>query len=358
MNKLDFYISRNFFNTLIFALVAFSLIFVIVDLVEFLDKFIDKQVPRITILTYYIYYLPYILVLVVPIAVLLASLFSIGQLARYNELTAMQTSGISLYRIALPLLISGFIISLLMILFGESVVPIASQRKFAIKREYLDQVPQQIFTKQSNINILQSENERINIGYFDSETNIAHDVTVQRYSSGVLLSRLDARKMIWQNNRWLLQDGISRQFQAGGEIARPFLQQEVNHFPFRPADLKKAQKQPDEMNYSELRQFITQIIHNGANPQRWLVELHLKIAFPFTNFIIVLFGIPLASLQKRSGAALGFGISLAICFLFFGLVKTFQAIGYNGMFAPWFAAWASNFIIGGIGIILLINVKK
>ncbi|HDL17515.1 MAG TPA: YjgP/YjgQ family permease [Bacteroidetes bacterium] len=358
MNKLDIYISKKFLFTLLFALITFTVFFIIIDMVEYLDKFIDQQVPKNIIADYYLYYIPYMVVLIMPIAILLASLFSVGQLARYNELTAMQTSGISLYRIAFPLILIGFIISLAMFYFGEYVVPEAARKKFAIKRQYLDRVPRQITGKQNNISVLQSENERTNIAYFDVETNIAHDVTEQKYASGRLLTRLDAKRMIWRDGKWILQDGISRDFSNNREVVKQFSEKELTNFPFDLADLKKAQKQPDEMNSKELKKFIGQIIHNGADPQKWLVDLNLKYAFPFTNFIIILFGIPLASLQKRSGAALGFGISLAICFIFFGMVKTLQAFGHNGLLNPVVSAWGSNLFFGTIGILLMVKAKK
>ena len=112
------------------------------------------------------------------------------------------------------------------------------------------------------------------------------------------------------------------------------------------------------MNYFELKKFIRQIERNGANAKKWLVDLHLKIAFPFSSFVMVLFGFPLAAMQKKSGKALGFGISLGICFVFFGLVKTLQTLGYNGVLAPWLAAWGSIFIVSGLGILLMIKSKK
>lgn len=358
MNKLDIYISKKFIGVLFFALVAFSFFFIIVDLVETLDKFIDKQVPKNIVFQYYLFSLPYMVVLIMPIAVLLASLLSIGTLARFNELAAMQTSGISLYRIASPLFVIGIILSAFMFVFGDYVVPVANRNKFEIKRGYIDRVPRQISSKQNNICILQSENERTNIVFFDTETNIAHDVTIQKYSSGKLLTRLDAKQMIQQDGNWLLKDGIFRDFQGGSESAEFFSQYKLTNFPFDMQDIKKAQKHPDEMNTRELKKFIYQIIRNGADPQKWLVDLYLKYSFPFSNFVIIFFGIPLATMQKRSGAALGFGISLVICFVFFGLFRTFQAIGHNGLLDPMIAAWVSNIVFGIIGLVLLIKVKK
>lgn len=358
MKKLDIYLSKHFLQILFFILIAVSFFFIIIDMVEFLDKFIDEDVPRNIVFKYYLYYLPFIFELVMPMAVLLASLISIGQKARYNELAAMQTSGISLYRISLPILVIGFLVSAFMVAFAEFIVAPANQKKFEIKREYLDKVPRQISTKQNNITFLQNENELTNIEYFDSEENVAYKVTVYKYDSGKLLSRIDAKQMVWKNNNWILTDGISRTFRTEEEIVEPFSEKRLNDFPFLLTDLKKAQKQPDEMNFRELKKFIQQIIINGADPQKWLVDLYLKISFPFSNLIIIIFGIPLASIRRRGGTALGFGLGLVIIFVYYGLIRTFQAIGHNGIIDPMVAAWAGNILFGTLGLVLMIKAKK
>lgn len=358
MNKFDQYISRQFLNTLIFSVVIFTIFFIIVDLAENLDKFIDRDVPTDIVIQYYIYFIPYIIIFIIPIAVLLSTLFSVGQLAHHNELVAMQTSGVSLNRIAMPLLILGFIISVLMTLFTEYVMPPASKEKFAIKRKYLDRVSEKIFAQQNNINILQNENERIFISHFDSRENTAHDVSVQEYISGSLISRIDAKKMQWQEDHWVMQEGVSRTFTEGREQIVTFATRELHNFKVDPTELGNVQKKPDEMNFGELRKFIRRVERNGSDSTKWLVDLHMKFSFPFSSFVIVLFGIPLASSRKRSGKALGFGISLGICFLFFGLVKTLQTLGYNAILPPILASWGSNIIIIGLGMLLLAKARK
>ena len=134
MSKLDRYISRQFLNILWFVLIAATAFFIIVDLVENLDRFIDRDVPSGIIVQYYIFFIPFILEFIMPIAVLIACLFSVAQLSRHNEISAMQTAGISLYRIALPLFAVGFVICIVMILFAEYVMPPASEAKFDTSR--------------------------------------------------------------------------------------------------------------------------------------------------------------------------------------------------------------------------------
>ncbi|MFQ5824695.1 MAG: LPS export ABC transporter permease LptG [bacterium] len=350
MKILDRYILRRFIMILGFALLTFLLIFIIVDLIGNLDKFIDKKVPKLIILEYYAFYIPFILVLVLPVAMLLASLFSMGQMARYNELTAIKSVGISLNIILLPLLIFSIFVSLSALIFGEKIVPPANQSRTNIKNEYMDSINKRIHTKITNIFLREKDNRRIFIGYYDSHDKTAHKVSVQKYNDNQIVERVDAPKMKWEDSTWVLLNGYRRSFSGVNEKASPFKILRDSSFDFNPEQLAESQKAPEDMSYGELETFIREVIRNGGNPNRWLVDLHLKISIPFANFIMVLFGAPLASNKKRSGAIVGFIVSLVICFFYFGFVKFTQTLGHNGGLSPWLAAWLANgfFLISGI----------
>jgi lipopolysaccharide export system permease protein len=129
-------------------------------------------------------------------------------------------------------------------------------------------------------------------------------------------------------------------------------------FSFLPKDLARIQKKPEEMNYFELRQFIQKMRAAGVDPTKWLVDLQFKLAFPFTNLIIVLLGIPLATTTRRSGPALGFGMSLIIVFIFFGMIKITQSLGHDRVLSAFWAAWFSDFFFGFLGVGLLVRARK
>ena len=107
LNKLDQYLIRQFCVILGISVLGFLSIFIIVDLIENLDRFMDNKVPSKIVLEYYIYTLPYFISIGLPMAVLISTVFSLGNMVKRNEWTAMKASGISIYRIALPLIICG-----------------------------------------------------------------------------------------------------------------------------------------------------------------------------------------------------------------------------------------------------------
>lgn len=384
MRLLDQYISRKFLFNLIFALTAFASIFITVDLVEALSDYIDKQVPGMVIASYYFYFLPYIIVLTMPVAMLLASMFSVGQLSKYNEITAMKAAGQSLYRILLPILAIALLASGVMVMFAEKVVPVANQRKIEIKNRYIERVPQNLPTRLSNLYFQESVNSgaahqdgkaansfgaqvrRVFIGYYDDATKTAQKISIQNYNGIFIVERIDALQMRWReraanqsNGVWEILHGYRRRFEGDREaVATRFDTLAMPELSFTPQVLTQVQKEPEEMSYGELQKFIDEVARNGGNPERWLVDLYLKISFPLANFIIVLFGAPLAAGKVRSGGAVGVAMSLVICFLYFGTVKTSQSMGQNGTLDPLLAAWLGNLIFLAAGAVILVKARK
>ena len=106
-------------------------------MMENLDDFIDQNVRGPIILQYYLVFIPEIIRLMLPVAVLLAALFTVGKMSNLNELTAMKSSGMSIYRFILPFLFIGFMIALLSIYFGGYIVPYANKTKVYIEQNYM-----------------------------------------------------------------------------------------------------------------------------------------------------------------------------------------------------------------------------
>lgn len=359
MKILDKYITRHFLGTLLFALIAFSVIYIIIDAVGFMDKFIDRNVSFFIVTKYYIFYLPYIIILTLPVATLLASLFSVGQLARYNELVAMQSSGLSMYKILSPLFVLGILISLFAAYAGERFIPYTNQIKKDTYQTYVNKIKKtntDLPTKDISLQI--DENRWLLIGFYDTDDSTAFKVSIQNYRQNMLVKRIDAPRMTRENERWRLVNGYVRQFLNDRETAQSFDELELADLRFKPQDIARVQKKAEEMSYWELKDFIEEVRRTGGNPDRWLVDLYLKLAFPFANLIIILFGAPLASRKTRSGTALSFGISLFICFVYFGIIKVGQSLGHNGTLPPLIAAWMGNIFFALGAIYILIKSSK
>ena len=357
MKLLDIYLIKKFLLNLIFGICAFVVVFLVIDIVENIDKFIDKDAEASIIALYYLYFIPNIISLTLPITMLLATLFSIGNMSKYNEIVAQKSAGVSLYRFFAPLFVLAFIISVLAGLFSETIVPWASQRKEDIYRYDIKKNPKNIGKNRNNIYIQDSENRKTSVGFFNGAKNEAQRVSLFYFDGPILQKRLDAKTMIWQDQKWVLRNVVERKFENSNEEIVNYPKLTITDLRFKPENLLELQRKPEEMSYTELDKFIDEMLAIGSEARKWIVELYLKISYPFANFIIVLFGAPLAARKRRGGNAVGIGISLLVCFIYYFFVTTGRVMGHQGTLPPLLAAWFGNIIFTFAGLFAFIKAR-
>ena len=196
-------------------------------------------------------------------------------------------------------------------------------------------------------------------GFFDGYQLTAYNVTVLYRKGNSISQRIDAKNMKWVDNNWVFQGVIKRLFNNNEKMEKlaKLSGLELN---VKPEDLSIIQIKPEEMNYAELKKFINKLKSLGGDATGWSVNLYQKLSFPFSNFIIVLFGIAFASTGWRGGgAAKGYAISLLICFLYYGInVSMGPILGQKGLLHPALAAWLGNIIFGTFGVIVLVKTPK
>ena len=369
MSILDRYIVRQFLITFFFGLLTFLLIFVVIDMMEKLDDFIDASAPLQTVVQYYLAFMPEIIKLMTPVAMLLGVLFVVGRLSNQNELAAMKASGLSLYRLLLPFVLVALIVSLLSIYFNGWIVPYANGKKAAIERAHVH--PSQGNRSTLPLFFQDGRTRLVSINYYDNTNQSGARVSVEEFSDSdltVLRRRYDARQMEWGRTAtsvgdslregWILRTGTIREFEGESQRLSTFERLPLGTLSITPVDIEKKQRKPDEMNYPELRQFIQHQQRAGQDVSRWMVDLHSKIAFPFASVIVVLFGVPFASIKRRGGVAIDFGVCVAVTFTYLGFMKTSQVFGYNGDLSPLFTAWLANLIFLVLAVFNLFRVQK
>jgi len=361
MKLLDRYIIRQFLLTALFSLIAVTIVFVVIDVMEKLDDFIDHNTTLPVIAEYYLYFIPEIIKLVTPVAMLLASLFTTARMSAQNELTAMKSGGVSLYRIMVPYLGVAIVVSALSIYFNGWVVPSANKTKFTIERVHLKK--DVISGSGANIFFQDGPARIVSLGYYDEKRKTASRVSIQDFGERdltIIVGRVDAVSISWDSTsrQWILRNGIRRWFNEGKERLESFTTQPAGTLNFQPDDLRKKQEKPDEMEYYALEEFIQNQERAGQDVSRWLVAFYSKISFPFASVIVILFGVPFSSVKRRGGAGVQLGISLLICFIYLIVMKVSQVFGYNGDVNPLLTAWAANILFALGAVVIIFRVRK
>jgi lipopolysaccharide export system permease protein len=359
MKILDKYLIRQFIQTIMFGLLAFTMIFIVVDAMENLDDFIDQDLPAYEILHYYFVFAPEIIKLITPVAVLFAALFTAGKASNLSELTAMRASGMSMYRFMTPFIITTIIISVLSLYFGGYVVPMANKTKVHIEQVYLKKG---IRFSQSNIYFQDSKTRIVSIGFFDNVTNTANRVSIQEFNNANLTemtSRIDVARLKYDSltNAWMAVRGVARSFNEGGQTATYLDSLKIDYINFKPIDITKKQRKTQEMNLDELDELILSQERTGNDPTSTLIEYHSRYAFAFTSLIIVLFGLPISANKRKGGLAVQIGISILLTFIYLVFMKISQAFGKNGALDPLLTAWFANIFFSIAAIIAIIKLR-
>jgi lipopolysaccharide export system permease protein len=358
---LDRYILTQTLRTILVGLLAFIAIFVSLDMVENVDDFVDNDVGLLTVLKYYAFQIPHIFTLTLPVAVLISCLFTVGQMARHSELVAIKASGIRFSRTVVPLVTAGLITSILSLGVSELIEPGANSIVRNIKANEIKKGSKK---RQPRIRANISYRGKDGVFYFapeyDTRRNVMKDVVVEKSSEGRLVFRLNAAQASWQESIWVFSEAWVRWFGEDGEVEREAY---VPQGPFSalsdaPSDIVREQRQPEEMSYRELLHLVTRINESGGDSTRYRVGLNMKIAFPFTNLIVVLIGSPLSARLRRGGLAVGVGLGLSLTFVYYGFIRVGQTLGDHSVLPPIISAWLGNLFFGICGVILTFRAEK
>ncbi len=356
---LDRYMIGQFFKTFFFAIFALCVVFVIVDLIENIDDFIDSNSGADVIFKYYIYYLPSIIKLLTPVATLLAALFTVGRLSTSSEIVAMKSGGVSLYRILLPFLVVGGLISLFQVYFCGWVVPQSIQEKSKIEtvNMKLGSATGPIY----DLYFRESPNRNLIMMYYNPDTYQGNQAALETYSESKhprMLERIESQGIFWDTlqKKWFMTNVIIRDYRNRQIIftKRDTMQLKMSITHNQLITLKKK---TEEMNYIELRDYIQLLKNGGKDVRKQMVEYHGNYAYPFASIVVVLFGVPFASIKRRGGMAVQIGAALLVSFIYILSTKFSQTIGYSGGWNPIIAGWLANIIFAVLGLFVIFKTK-
>lgn len=361
MTIIDRYILKKFLATFALSIVAFIVIFIAIDLMENLDQFLDHNATIGVMASYYLYFLPEMIRLLVPMSMLLASLFTTAKLVEQSEWTSMKAAGLSIGRFMAPILCLAVLAAALSIWFNGWVVPRANKEKFSIERTHMGKS----LTSSAQFNLYFRDHERrmVVMNYFEEATASASRVSLIWFGDDegkTVVRRIDAPIARWtEQGGWTLVNAVERLFTDSVHekvIAYPTLV--MTDLSVTPDELRKRQLQDEEMTNTELKEFLDRERFAGADVTRRTVDYYAKLSFPFASVIVVLFGVPFASMGGRRGAAVQIGVCMLVCFVYFILTTMINAIGSAGVPPPLMTAWLPNALFAAVALVVFAKARK
>ena len=361
MNIIFKYISINFIKFYAICISSFLLVYLIIDFMGKFWKLSSRGVPALDIGIFFLSKSPFIINQISPMATLLATILTLGIMSRNSEITVMKSSGISVFKLSIPILLLSFLISLFSIASGEYLLPYSNKiyKKIDRYRPGRDNI-NRLF-KRDKIWYFGKKNI-YNIDLLDPKKEILYGITIlQRDDNYAILRRIDAETATWKKDRWVFQEGTIRSFGrnfADAIKVTSFEEQQID-LEEKFSDFTVIVKSSKEMNFAELSKHIEKLKRMGLDYKKYMVDLMAKIAFPLVNFILPLIGIPFSLKTGRSaGMASGVGISIVIGFSYWVAMAFCVSLGHTGLLPPFIAAFGSNIIFGIAGFISIIRIRS
>lgn len=355
MKTIDRYITSQFIKVWLVCVLGAPLLFIIIRLTDDLDTYLSRGLTAGEVFLAYVYEFPYQMALSFPVASLFGAVFTIAVMSRHFEITAAKASGISFYRIMAPILVLGAVLSLVALALGE-VVPITNR----LRAETLGEHGRSGRTARSQFVYGADGGRAYTIRRLSVAENRIEGILIDREGTGPRYPtyRLYAPRAVWEDGAWRLQKGVLHLYPERDRIVTFGFDTLIQRdFSETPDELLAEPKDPEEMNYQELGRFIQSIQRSGGDVRALVVERMLKIAFPFSCVIIVLFGAPLGMSTGRRGPAVGVGVALATVLIYLIMVRIAQGMGAGGLLPPWLAAWLPNLTFLALGLVLLARTR-
>jgi lipopolysaccharide export system permease protein len=351
---LDRLVVSTFLKLFTLILLAAPPLFVIGDIAENLDDYIDRGLSGAEVAQSYLYQMPLFVQWCFPLAALLATVFTVSQMTTHREIVATKAGGISFHRLILPILLAGVALTIAALGLSE-VVPQANRISAQILRS---ETPGRSW--RSDFVYRSEEGLTWQVNRLTASDGRMTDVVIERPpeegSNGLHVIAQGARYDEGQG--WTLAQGYMRTLDPDStERTIEFDRLVIAQISEKPAELLEVPPEPDEMTYSEINHLAAIIQRTGGNARRLLVKREQKISIPVTTLVIILFGAPLATSHKRGGAAFGIGLSLATVLVFMMLLRISGALGEAGALSPLAAAWLPNIIFTVAGLFFMARVR-
>lgn len=358
---LDLYVIRGWTFYFAILLVTFTGVYAIFDFFQLLGDIVRTHTSVGVVLNYYRYLLPQVMYLMLPLSILVATLVNFSLLTKSNQIIAMKSAGISLYRVCVPVLLAAAILSVGMFALEDQILPETNQRQSALRNQIKGK-PAQTFYRPDRQWIFGESNRIYNYRFFDPDQNIFANLSVFELSpqNFTMARRIYAERAFWEEpiHGWVLENGWVRDLE-GDRVTHymPFSVATFREMTEPPTYFKKEVRASEQMSVFELRGYINELRQSGFDVVRLSVQFYTKFSFPLIAFVITLIAIPFSFSLGGKGALTGVAVSIAIAILYWSISGLFEAMGNLNQLPPSVAAWSPDVLFGLAGVYMLLRVK-
>lgn len=341
MRTLSRLLLGQFLPVLVISLLFFVMVIELLDLFSNLSRYLNLEVEVRRILQAQLLYLPKSISFALPVAVLFAGSYALGLLYSNNELIAVLASGVSLRRFVLPLIVSGFLLSVFSFAFEETVVIDTLERKNRLTRELL--VVNRSFSN-TDVTLVGRGNRVVyHADYYDDGSETISGLTVVlRDAMGAFERRIDADWAEYVDGQWVLHDTEVFTLEAGNDMERTIQSTFTDaSLDSEPDSFRRRTQDIEEMQIEEARRYINELRQSGLSYRAALTDYYERYSFALTPFVVTLISSIVGSRFRKNILLMSLLVSLSLAVVYYitGLVTGLMAT--NGLIPPWAGAWSA-----------------
>lgn len=362
---IDLYVLRHFFGYLVLMLAGFLLLFQAFTFFELLNDIVRHAIPASVVADYFLYLTPHLIYQLLPLAALVAVLSTVGAMAKHNEMVAFRASGVSLYRLSLPLLVCGVVLAAGMFFLDDTYLPYANQRQDALRNQMKGR-PAQTFHQPRRQWIFGGPGAlglRVyHYEFFDSDRDLFAGLHLYELDPATfqLRRRVFAARAHFEASldAWVLEEGWVRDF-AGTTVTRyeTFRVVTLPEMAEPPSYFKREVRQSYQMNWRELRQYIGELKQAGFDVTRLSVHWHKKFAYPLITPVVLLLAFPFALRVGTRGAVSGLALGVGIAIVYWAVSALLEAMGAVGQLPASVSGWAPDAIFTLLGVHFFLKME-
>ncbi|MDX1941321.1 MAG: LptF/LptG family permease, partial [Saprospiraceae bacterium] len=360
LKTLDRYILRKFMTTFFFTVLIFTMIAIVIDFSEKIEKFIEEPITqREIIFEYYPNFILFIASLLWPLFTLIAVIFFTSRMATNSEIISIFNAGVSYRRFMRPYIVGALIIALMNLFGNHYLVPMGNKKMLRIVYTYFDKDNDK--GKTQNVHLFVAPNKKVFIEFYRKRDTTARNFRIEQFKDNQLASLLKAESARWdgKTKQWRLSNYEIHTFDGLNEGLIIGRGQELDtSLNLSPDDFVDYKEQHSMMTTTELSKYITNQKKRGVgNTKKYEVELYRRTADAFTIFILTVIGMSIASRKVRGGIGmhLAIGIVLGAAFIFLSRFSIVFATGQ--VMPPLIGIWMPNLVFAGIAAYLVANAQ-
>jgi LPS export ABC transporter permease LptG/LPS export ABC transporter permease LptF len=355
-NLLDKYIVTEFLRNFLLILIALVMIAELIEATQLVDDLFANKAAVSVLFQYLKFNIPQWVFYVVPVTALTTTLVTFGSLTKNSEVIAMKSSGISLYRISLPIVIVAIFLSIFAFWLQDFILPLTNKIANNYKDVLKGRQKQALTTFDRHW--IAAADGFYNYDLFDLNKSKMFGFSIYQVDLDefVLEKRIYAREAVYQNQKWELLHGWQRTFEEGKVKYETFRNLQMT-LPVSPEFFTAEQELPSEMNFADLKGYIAKMKQRGYDFVRFAVDLQAKLSFPTVSLILTLIAIPFSFTTGRRGALFGIGLSIVMGIVFWFFLALTKSLGYLEILNPFLAAWTPNILASMLALYLLFKLR-